>query len=199
MKRPLIFLWIVFLLSMWPLRSEAAGPWKAQIVDAETGKPLERVVVLAVWYRRYTSAGGWAGGGYYNSEEVVTGPDGQFVIQARSTWTLVPFLTAIQGPEFYIFKPGYGQWYFQGSKEWPRDVIEQKQHVKRAWEQFAGEGVAIELPPLKTRKERSEFLPSRPSDVPDSNMPRFLEALNQERIFLGLEPYRKVTTGGKNE
>ena len=39
-------------------QANVAGPWKAQIVDAETGKPVEGVVVLAVWYRRYTSPGG---------------------------------------------------------------------------------------------------------------------------------------------
>lgn len=29
--------------------SGAAGPWRGQVVEAETGQPLEGVVVLAVW------------------------------------------------------------------------------------------------------------------------------------------------------
>src|SRR3990170_3762971 len=62
------------LLTLWVGIGEAAGPWKAQIVDAETGRPLEGVVVLAVWIRYTASVGGWAGAKYYASEEVVTGP-----------------------------------------------------------------------------------------------------------------------------
>jgi hypothetical protein len=193
MSRYQHFTWLLLALvvpvaMLSPRESQAAGPWKAQVLEAETGKPLEGVVVLAVWYRRYTSPGGWAGGGYYASEEVVTGPDGRFVIQARSTFTLLPFLTTIQGPEFLIFKPGYGQWRFQGSDNWPKDAYEYGMRSREAWRQFEGEGVVIELPPLKTRKERLDFFPPRPGDVPDSKMPRYLEAVNQERVFLGLEP-----------
>ena len=38
---------IAVLLS--PRVSAALGPWKAQVVDAETKKPLDDVVVIAVW------------------------------------------------------------------------------------------------------------------------------------------------------
>ena len=173
-----------------PSPGEAAGPWTAQVVNAETGQPLEGVVVLAVWYRRYTSPGGWAGGGYYASEEVVTGPDGRFVIDARATWTLLPFVTIIKGPEFLIFKPGYGRWRFQGSEAWPLDVVERPEYVKKAWEQFTGEGVVLELAPLKTREERLKALSqaSPSGEIPDARMRRYLEALDQEAVSLGLQP-----------
>ncbi len=65
----------------FPVMSESAGPWKGQVVDKETGKPLEGVVVLARWERRYTSFVGEMGGNeYYDSEEVVTDAEGRFVI-----------------------------------------------------------------------------------------------------------------------
>ncbi len=177
------------LMFGWPsAEANAAGPWKAQIVDADTGKSLDGVVVLAVWYRRYASLGGWAGGGYYDSEEVVSGADGRFVIPSRWTWTFLPFLTVIQGPELYIFKAGYGQWKFQGVEDWPyKDALERELHLKQAWERFTGKGVILELPPLKTREERVNFL-SRPGDVPAEHMERYLKALDQERINLGLTP-----------
>lgn len=167
--------------------AEAAGPWKAQVVDAETGQPLEGVVVLAVWYKRYTSPGGWAGGGYYASEEVGTGPDGRFVIQARATWTLSPF-SIIEGPEFMIFKPGYGQWRFPGSQNWPQDLYQRDVLVKQAWQQFTGEGAVIELPPLKTREERLKFLSHIywPPDAPMEKTRRIREAEESERAYLGL-------------
>lgn len=155
---------------------EAAGPWRAQVVDAETGQLLEGVVVLAIWYRRYTSPGGWAGGGYYDSEEVVTGPDGRFVIQARSTWTLLPFVTTIKGPYFWIFKPGYGAW---------QRFMEEAPAAKFF---EMGEEIVIRLPPLKTQKERLDFLSRPDGEIPPERMRKYLEALDQERINLGLKP-----------
>lgn len=184
-----VVMFVAWMIGPLPAEVTAGGPWKAQVVDAETGKPLEGVVVLAVWYRRYTSPGGWAGGGYYDSEEVVTGPDGKFVIHAKSTWTLLPFLTTIKGPEFYIFKPGYGQWRFQGSDRWPKDLYEQQAMVEKAWEQFTGGGVIIEMPPLKTREERRKFYQGSflgpPSDVPGNRMKQWKEAEDVERAYLG--------------
>ncbi|MBI4522526.1 MAG: hypothetical protein HY695_01800 [Deltaproteobacteria bacterium] len=175
-------------------RPDAAGPWKGQIVDAETGKPLEGVVVLAVWYRRYASLAGWAGGGYHDSEEVVTGADGRFVIQSRSIWSLIPF-SKIEGPEFYIFKPGYSHWQFRGGEEWLKlDVIERDKRFKEAWEQFTGDGVMVELPPIKTQEKRKKYvLDAEPSgEIPAVQMPRYLEVIDQERILLGFQPLRRV-------
>ena len=36
----------------------AAGPWIGQVVDRETGNPLEGVVVLPAWYKAYSRADG---------------------------------------------------------------------------------------------------------------------------------------------
>lgn len=174
---------IGLILMVWPVAAKAAGPWKAQLVDAETGKPLEGVVALAVWTKcGFITMDGC--GEYYDSEEVVTGSDGRFAIQAR--WSL---LRTIEGPEFKIFKPGYGQWQFQGSGDWPTDVYERKARVKKTWEQFASEGVVIELPPLKTSKERREFLRSVSwsPDVPWDQTKQMRDAKERERKYLGLD------------
>lgn len=166
--------------------AEAAGPWKGQVLDAETGQPLEGVVVHADWITYTSSFGGWAGGEFYDADEVVTGPDGRFIIQARSTFTLVPWKKISR--DFVIFKPGYGQWRFQGSQNWPQDVYEHMALAKQAWEQFTGEGVVIELPPLKTREERLEFLGhvSYSALVPREYTKRLDEAVHKEREYLGL-------------
>ena len=170
---------------------EAAGPWKAEVVDADTGTPLEGVVVLAVWFRREASPGGWAGGGYHASDEVVTGPDGRFEIPARSPIPPAPLVTTIQGPSFLIFKGGYGQWRFRDASEWERLPFEErKARVKATWKAFQGEGVVIELPPLRTPAERRRFLRhAGPSgEIPPIRIPRYLDAFNAERVSLGLEP-----------
>lgn len=173
--------------ALYPGTAQADGPWKAQIVDAETGRPLSGVVVLAYWIKYKSSVGGWAGGEFYDSEEVVTETDGRLTIQARSTWTLNPF-RRIAGPEFVIFKPGYGQWRFQGAQNWPIDAVEHKAYRKKAWEQFTGEGVVIELPRLKTREERLRFVEYRVdwAPVPFERAARLRQAKDEERAYLGL-------------
>ena len=35
-----------------PATGEAAGPWQAQVIDAETGQPLPEVAVIGLWHRR---------------------------------------------------------------------------------------------------------------------------------------------------
>jgi len=176
--------------------AQAAGPWRAQVVDAETGQPLEGVVVLAYWLKRYSTLGGWAGAEYYASEEVVTDAEGRFVIQARSTFTFNPF-AEIGDAEFLMFKPGYGQWRFQGEKDWPRDAYsahERQALVTEAWERFTGAGAVIELPPLKTRKERLEFLGrvSWAPVLPLEATKKMEKLIDQERTYHGL---RKMYEG----
>jgi len=171
------------------------GPWRGTIVDAETKQPLEGVVVFALWNERYGSIGGYAGGGYCDSEEVVTGADGRFTIR-RLKRSFNPF-SIIQGPDFTIYKPGYGRWHFQGDEEWlTLRGDELNRSVNAVWQRFNSEAaVVIELTPLKTRDARMNFLKktlSLPStDTPADRFPKFLEAVNQEHGALGLQPLGK--------
>ena len=168
------------------------GPWRAQIVDAETKRPLQGVVVLAIWNERFGSVGGLAGGGYFDSEEVVTGADGKFTIRRRKT-SFNPF-SVIVGPEFYIFKPGYGQWLFQGAQAWPEPGEERTRCVDEAWAKLNGDGAVLEMPPLKTKEERRRSLDrfALPSgDVPASRFPSLFDAVNDERLHFRLQPLGK--------
>ena len=170
---------LIFLLSLTLLvaDADAAGPWRGRVVDAETGQPLAGVVVLAFWIRSFPSVGGWADTEYYASEEVVTGPDGRFRIGSRWSYT-IPLITKVAGPEWRIFKPGYGKWdYNWGGNE-------------NGEKFYRGEEITITLRSLKTREERLATL-SGPADmsgdiVPGEKKPRLLEALNSERIAMGL-------------
>ena len=170
------------------------GPWRAQIVDGETKQLLEGVVVLAIWNERHGSVGGLAGGGYFASEEVLTGADGRFTIGVLKKRLLNPF-AILKGPEFYIFKPGYGRWHFQGDEEWPKlDLEEQDKRVEETWRRFnSAEGVVLELPPLKMRGARLKFIASPPTpgmDVPREQMRKLLKAIDDERVALGLDAPR---------
>jgi hypothetical protein len=179
---------ILFALSL-ATHCEAAGPWKGQIIDTETNKPLEGVVVFARWEKRYTSFVGEMGGNeYYGSEEVVTNAEGRFLIQARQTWTLNP-LSEIYGPEIFIVKFGYGRWQFHDFDNWwEKNVTEGGGRERAERRRFTGEGALLELPPLKTKQERIEFSGHMPLRVPVIHMQKYLEELNRHRKSLGLQP-----------
>ena len=169
----------------FPVMSESAGPWKGQVVDKDTGKSLEGAVVLARWEKRYTSFVGEMGGNeYYDSEEVVTDAEGRFVISARQTWTVNPF-SEIYGPEFFIFKAGYGRWQFRDFDKWWKQDPERERAER---ERFTADGALLELPPLKTEQERREFSGHMPLGMPAVRMPKYLEELNRNRQSLGLQP-----------
>lgn len=203
----LIVIVSVVMMVMWILpQSETVGPWRAQVVDAETQQPLDGAVVLVVFWKRYAGVGGWAGGGYYHSEEAVTDKSGNFVIQSQWIFTWIPFLSTIQGPEFYIFKPGYGGWRFQGEARWGESwqngrmvgvsklimpLSERSKFLDEVAKQFESDGIVIELQPLKIEEERRRYqsLGAMPCcDIPEHKMQRYLQYINQERALLGCKP-----------
>jgi hypothetical protein len=178
-------------VAMWWLRpAPISGPWRAQLVDAETGQPLEGAVVLALWDKRTF---GWPhpDRNYHDVDEVVSDADGRFIIPARDVSSRHPFEKII-GPIVTIFKPGYGQWDFEGAPPHPfnEDAVTAKQRSMAMWDRFAHSGVVIRLPRAKTREQRREMLyrilPG--TDVPLAKIPRALAAYNQESVILGLRP-----------
>jgi hypothetical protein len=172
-----LLLILIFGLTIPVSDAGAAGPWHGRVIDAETGQPLEGAVVLAFWTRSEASLGGWVATEYYASEEVVTGADGRFLIHFRWSYT-VPLLVKVQGPEWRIFKAGYGQWRYRDAAEWER--------FERGGE------LTVDLAHLKTPEERLAFLRQPVVDilasiVPAERKPRLLEAVNSERMDLGLQ------------
>jgi len=168
---------VVGVLGM-PDTSQGAGPWRAQIVDAETGQPLEGVVVLFVWHKMTRTPGG-PSPAFEDAEEAVTGPDGRFTIRARRLFTLNPF-KYVEGPEVVIFKPGYGQWGVRGGfpPEWEELEV---------GDVFQKGGLVIELPPLRTREERLRFYDRLrwSPHVPPDRTKSLEEAERVERANLG--------------
>jgi hypothetical protein len=171
--------------------SEGAGQWRAQVIDKETGKPIEGAAVFVRWEKRYTSFVGEMGGNdYYDSEEAVTNADGKFVIGARQTWTLNP-LSEIYGPQFFIFKSGYGRWQFRDfDKWWKGDAIEVRDRVRAETRRFTAEGPVLELQPLKTKEERLSLSGDMPLRVPVGSRPKYLEEINRNRQSLGLTAHQ---------
>ena len=169
-----------------PGGAAAAGPWRATIVDAETGKPLEGVVVVAAFAKYTKGLAGLAGAEYYGSNEAVTGPDGRFEIPARNLWTPIRVFTVVR-VEFTIAKPAYGH------ARW-RVTAEQEERWRDLTlaELLEQPDITMEMPVLKTREARWKYLTNWMvhSVVPLEAIPRFIEAENTERAYLGLSPLR---------
>jgi hypothetical protein len=161
----------------------AAGPWRGQVVDAETGQPLEGVIVVAVWDKLSPGAM-HPQRDFHDALEVVTDAEGRFVIPARSLTTLNPFVN-FEGPETYMFKSGYGLGPVRNLRPGGN-----KYDIYKLMER---EGAIFTLRPLATKPERLMELTRPPGDIPDSLIPRYLDAFSAERVRLGLRPWPRKT------
>lgn len=171
---------------LWPTAGETAGPWKAQVVDAESKQPLEGVVVLAWWTRHVRSFGG-PSQEYYDSEEVLTDKDGRFTIAARSFFSLNP-LVFFRGPFFFIFKPRYGEGMWPGYKDSEMWSEEKRKALSTYAQLFQLDGIVIEMPRLRTIEERRNYLGTYRGNflvTPREKMPLLQKAITEERRAVG--------------
>jgi hypothetical protein len=155
------------------------GPYRGQVVDAETKAPLAGAVVVVRWLRDrvypvYMVAENYA------VRETITDAEGRFFLDAKDVEERAPRRT--RRPGFLIFLPGYGSY--------------PKQHVSPTGftgGMFERPGTIVELPRLVDREERRKHLwsfgPHSYSDKPFRELPELMRRINAERISLGLEPY----------
>jgi len=83
-----ILLGLAVLVGAPDLASAAKGPWRGQVLDAETKHPLEGVVVLAYWNRyRFSLAQlvvGHQTPEFFDAVEAVTDAQGRWEIPKKS-------------------------------------------------------------------------------------------------------------------
>jgi hypothetical protein len=154
------------------------GPYRGQVVDAESKAPLAGAVVVARWLRDriypfHSVAENYA------VRETVTDAEGRFLLDARDVEERAPRRT--RHPEFLIFLPGYGSY--------PRMQVSPRGFSGGIFER---PGTVVELPRLLDREERRKHLllvdPHAYSDTPFKNLPEFVRGFNMERATIGLEP-----------
>jgi hypothetical protein len=178
---PLMFL-ISLLMPRW---TEAAGPWQAQVVSADSKQPLEGVVVLAWWTRNVRSFGG-PSEDYCDSQEVLTDKDGRFTIESRWFFSLNP-LVFFRGPFVAMFKSGYGDYEwpgYAGSETWPN---EKRKALQTEAQLLQLDGIVLEMPVLPNTEQRAKYLEhlsARISGVPHDRRPLMQEAIVEERKAL---------------
>lgn len=177
------------LLLLLMIISGCAGPWNGKIIDVETKDPLEGAVVLAIWQRVYRTPAG-DNSHFYEAKETVTDKEGKFEIPSYTPINLLPLLSYMRGPEFTIFKPGYGSLrgqslgeYFTGEKKESKDF---ELYGKR----YRYNPGVIELSKLKTRDERKKLFPGLLMyDEANKKAKNYMRLLNIEANEIGLDPY----------
>jgi len=171
----LLFL-IIFPLSAGCAITKEFGPYYGNVIDTETKDPIEGAAVLVVFYtEEYGPAG--AISRYADALETVTDKNGEFRIPAHRITVFRPLQGWVKYGYFTIFKPGYG--HYPGSKGVkpmfvPNGTLPEDKYV------------TIELPKLRTMKERKEAgTPTAQGSVPFEKQIKLIELINKEREFLG--------------
>ena len=155
------------------------GPYRGQVIDADTRAPLVGAVFVALW-RRDRVYPFQVNSENYAVREVVTDQDGRFRLDARDVEDGAPKRT--HRPEFLIFHPGYGSF--------PRFQRAPKGFIGGVFEK---DGAIVELPRLDEREERRKHLftfgPRDFSEDPFRDLPQLMRALNAEKTAIGMTPY----------
>jgi len=155
------------------------GPYRGQVIDAETKAPLAGAVVVALWWRNrvypFHSVAE-----HYAVRETVTDAEGRFLLDAKDVEEGAPRRT--YHPEFLIFQPGYGSY--------PKKYVSPRGFTGGIFER---PDTVVELPRLADREDRRKHLwlfgPHSYSDRPFRDLPELMRRINTERIAIGLEPY----------
>jgi hypothetical protein len=172
----LLLLWsMAFSSAAWaqqprgPFEGEKWGPFRGQIVDAETGQPIAGAVVLVVWWEAvFTPI--QTNRKFYDAREALTDPQGRFEVPRLPS----PFFTfRFFRPNVIYFAPGYAA---HAELVTPPDG-----------EPFVDPTI-VQVRRLKTREERIRNQDRYPPSIPARKMPYLLGALNMERAELGLKP-----------
>ncbi|MFZ3136137.1 MAG: carboxypeptidase-like regulatory domain-containing protein [Thermodesulfovibrionales bacterium] len=150
------------------------GPYEGRVIDADTGEPIEGVVVLGKWSTEIITPGG-ATHNFYDAQETVTDKNGEFSIEGLG----LKILSNVIPMDVLIFKAGYE--YESGS--WSS----LKKYAKKIkWE---GNKAIIPLRKLTMEERRKRRPPIPPTEAPLKKIRLMLEEINKNEIELGAEPY----------
>ena len=180
MKRRTLLIMALFLLTIFagctPVRYE--NDYKGKIIDADTGKPIEKVVVLGVWSKAYPTPGG-AAHEFYDAREALTDKNGEFTIPGMG----LLILSNIESMDILIFKAGYEYLGLWSWKPFIENAIPQKNI------QWEGDMAIIPLKKL-TMKERMKSRDPKvrlSSQIPDEKIKLMLREINKDRKERGLQ------------
>jgi len=159
------------------------GPYEGKFINADTGEPIEGVVVLGKWSREHITPGG-AVSEYYDARETVTDKNGEFSIPGQG----LLIASNIAPMDVLIFKAGYE--YLETT--WLGLKVDGILRQKIKWE---GDKAIIPLKKLtmEDRKKRGSP-PDPPTEAEFEKVRLLLIEINKDRVERGL-PERHIWEG----
>ncbi len=159
------------------------GPYRGQVLDAETRQPLEGVVVLFHWDHSVFGGPGGPKSRFLKAVEVLTDKGGRFYVPWFVGISPNPFSVVRWGPGLTIFYPGYRP---------------ERAEVTPPGGEPVRDPSVVPMRKLRTREERVERVGGLPpGGVPDEAMPNLIRLMNKERTALGLKPVHVLPGSGR--
>ncbi len=165
--RIFVFLFLMAITtSCYPARYD--GPYKGKIIDAETGAPIEGVVILGVWYKETPTVAG-AVSSFYDASETVSDKNGDFEIKGLG----LKIFSNVTPMNVVIFKAGYEHI----STSW--DLFKENDSYKKKikWD---GEKALIHLRKWTIEERRNRFGDYYLGGVPDEKQRLLLQEIEKE-------------------
>ncbi len=181
--RSSLVLVLLMLVSFAQVRGACAGDYHGQVVDAETGKPIEGAVIVVEWHKKPKISMSDINY-FHNARETLTDADGKFVMDSSPGIDWNPF-TYIQEPRIIAFYPGYRP--FTPAHT---EVIEVKDGVKtRDILEAFERGVVVKLRKLSSDQESRRYADTSgfgPIMAPYTVIPNFHRLINVQRKIVGV-------------
>jgi len=155
------------------------GPYSGRVIDADTGAPVEGVVVLGVWNTEQITPGG-AVHNFHDARETVTDKNGEFEIPGMG----LKILSNVTPMDVLIFKAGYEH---IGMGSWESLKVDLILRKKIKWEE---KKAIIPLKKLTIEERKKQGTPSFPTEAYEKgNMPLLIKEINKEEKAFGRPPY----------
>jgi hypothetical protein len=153
------------------------GPYSGHVIDADTGAPIEGVVVLGVWNTEKATPGG-AVHDFYDARETTTDKNGDFKIPGMG----FKILSNVTPMDVLIFKAGYEHIGLHPWASLKEDLILRK---KIKWE---GKKAIIPIKKLTLEERKKKGDPDYPPmDTPKEKIKLILKEINKDRKERGLD------------
>jgi hypothetical protein len=182
---PILLLTLIMVFSVLvpvgKLTLASAAPYHGQVVDAETGKPIEGAVVVVEWHKKPRIAMGGINY-FHNARETLTDAEGKFSLDSSPGIDWNPF-TFILSPRIITFYPGYRPF----TPAHPGDIGMKEGGLDEIAVAFEG-GVLVRLRKLKNTEE-ARSVSMGLILAPWAYVPNLMRSINVQRKMAGLSEY----------
>jgi hypothetical protein len=178
-----VVLFFLLLSSLGQLRDARSEDYHGQVVDAETGKPIQGAVVLAEWHKKPRISMSDINY-FHNARETVTDGEGKFSLDSSPGIDWNPLTYVDQAPYIVVFYPSYRPF----TDAYPEDI-----GVKGGMKEIADafeRGVVVKLKELRSEKELRKFTSKGgfgPIMAPYAEISNLFRLFNIQRRMLGME------------